>query len=416
MNKLSFNSIDPNAFRVMPGETGGAADLRRDRADIITEGRLLYSEYARKGVAAIRAASGNPESVGAPVLSAQGYAELNRKFQQEHLLYCAKRACAMDDMDAPEDYAQFRAMGQRFYANANFLRMLQGIYQEIITPIAPRVYSEAVDTIADTVELGFGETHAISVGSGDIPVFQDSAWGSARSVPANRFYSKDITLNPQPKTAEIRAKWMQMVGNNMDFGAFFSNIVSGMYAKTMAMWANTLAAATSGGASYIPAGLTGTFNQLNWVTIANKLSAANNTTLGNLFATGSMVALSKVLPTQVTGSTNVTMDAAIATLLGAEYTRGGYLGQYMGVRLLPMMDALKPGTQFTTVDTVLSPNDIYMMSGNGRKPLTIAYNSATPIQVEIRPENTASFEYIVNLTIALDVAAVFSSRVGMITV
>ncbi|MBR2582202.1 MAG: hypothetical protein IKD61_02280 [Oscillospiraceae bacterium] len=411
MNKLSLNSVDQSCFRVAASET---ADNSKARADIVSEGRLLFFEHSRKGANALRKASGGV-LLEESRLSETAYSALNKTFQVEHLLYAAKKACDVTGETAPETFEQFKRLSQNFYSNGTFLKVLQGIYQEIITPILPAVYSEAVDRFADVVEVGFGETYAISVGSDDIPVFQDSAWGSARSVPANRFYSRDITLNPQPKTAEIRAKWMQLVGNNMDFGRFFANLVAGMYAKTMALWNSALMTAASG-TTYIPSGLTGTFSNANWINIANKLSAVNNTTISNLFATGSMVALSKVLPTDVTGSTNVNMDAAIATLLGADYTRSGYLGEFMAVRLMPLMDAVIPGTQYSTVSTVLSPNDIWMLAGNGRKPLTMAYHRDTPISIEIEPERTASFELIFNLTIALDSAAVFASKIGHITV
>lgn len=412
MNKLTLNSVDQSCFRVSAAET---ADNSHARADIVSEGRLLFWEHSRKGVDMLRKASKSGAPVGEAKLNDTEYSSLNKSFQAEHLLYAAKKACEVTGMEAPDSFDAFKRMSQQFYTNSIFLKVLQGIYQEIIYPILPAVYSEAVDQFADVVEVGFAETYAISVGSSDIPVFQDSAWGAARSVPANRFYSKDIVLNPQPKTAEIRMKWMQLVGNNMDFGRFFANLAAGMYAKTMALWNAALTAAASNTA-YIPSGLSNTFSSPNWVTLANKVAAVNNTTVSNLFATGSMVALSKVLPTTVTGSTNVNMDAAIATLLGADYTRSGYLGEFMAVRLLPLMDAVVPGTQYSTVNTILSPNDIWMMAGNGRKPMVIAYNAATPISIEIEPERTASFELILNLTTALDSAAVFSSRIGHITV
>ncbi|MBQ1779723.1 MAG: hypothetical protein IIZ93_16340, partial [Acidaminococcaceae bacterium] len=65
---------------------------------------------------------------------------------------------------------------------------------------------------------------------------------------------------------------------------------------------------------------------------------------------------------------------------------------------------------------ILSNNDIWMMAANGRKPLTIAYNSATPITIEIDPTKSADFEIGLNLTIALDSAAVFASKIAHFTV
>lgn len=409
MNKISLNSIDQSIFRV------NAEGNLKERADIVAEGRTLFYEHTRRGKAAINKALKLNEEIPAALISESEYGALNRTFQKEHLLYAAKVACASTGETAPQTWDEFKKQGQRFYNHKGFWATLQGIYQEIASPILPAVYSEAVDVFADTVEVGFGETYALSIESGDIPVFQDSAYGSSWSVPANRFYSRDYVLNPQPRTAMIVAKWHQLVGNNVDFGRFFANITAGMYAKTMAMWNQAITAAASD-TTLVPSGLSSTFSNVNFVTQANKVAAVNNTQIGNLFCTGNLVALSKVLPTQVTGSTNVNMDAAIATLLGADYTRSGYLGEFMGVRLMPLTDVIVPGTQFTTVSTVLASNRIWIMSTSGRKPMTIGYTAETPISVELEPMKNAAWEVGINLTISLDMISVFSSKVSTLTI
>lgn len=409
MNKITLNSVDRSIFQV------NASGNAMERADIIAEGRALFFEQARKGKTAINKALKLNDEIPAEQVKEAEYPALNRMFQRDHLLYAAKVACASTGETAPETWEDFKKQGQRFYNNKAFWATLQGIYQEIVTPILPAVYSDAVDVFADTVEVGFGETYALSIGSQDIPVFQDSAYGSSWSVPANRFYSRDYVLNPQPKTAMIVAKWHQLVGNNEDFGRFFANITAGMYAKTMAMWNQAITAAASD-TTLVPSGLSSTFSNVNFVTQANKVAAVNSTQLGSLFCTGNMVALSKVLPTQVTGSTNVNMDAAIATLLGADYTRSGYLGEFMGVRLLPLTDVIVPGTQFTTVSTVLASNRIWIMSASGRKPMTIGYTAETPITVELEPMRNAAWEVGINLTISLDMVSVFSSKVATLTI
>ncbi len=412
MSKLTLNSISPSVFVVNAADGSG---IERQRADIVAKGRMLAYEHAAMGKNAMLRANGKAETEHT-VLTQTGYRQLNEKFQQEHLLYAAKLCCMHTGENAPTDFDAFRRNGQKFFRNRDFYRVLQGIYQEIVTPIIPAVYSEAVDMLAEVYEVGFGETKQITVNSNDIPVFQDSSWGASRSVPRNRFYSKDYTLNPQPKTAQINAKWFQLVGNNQDFGAFFANLAAGMYAKTMGMWNEALTAAKSD-TTLIPSNLTFAFESTNWMTAANRLAALNNTGIGGLFATGSMVALSKVLPTQATGSTNVNMDAALSMLLGGTYNSRGYLGEFMSIPLLPMRDVIVPGTQNTAPETLLSGNDIWMMASAGRKPLAIAYNSATPITIEIDPVmDAADFEIALNLTIALDIVAVFSSKIAHITV
>ena len=412
MAKLSLNSIPNSVFKVNASEV---ADKNATRASIVSAGRLLAAEYAKKGVAKLREASHRADPVDAPVLNSTTYKELNERFQADHMLYAAQRVCDFTGEEAPSSFEEFKRNSLRYYGNKQFYAVLQGIYQEIITPILPAVYSEAVDVFADVVSVGFGETYQVTVDSNDIPIFQDTAWGAQRSIPRNRFYSKDITLNPQPKAAMITAKWTQLVSNGYDFGRFFANITAGMYAKTMGMW-NAVMTAAASDTSLVPTGLTNTFSSVNWVALANKLAALHNTSISNIVAFGGAVALSKVLPTQATGSSNTAMDAALATLLGADYLRSGYLGEYMGVRLMPLTDAVIPGTQNGNVSTILSTSNIWLMAGNGRKPLTIAYNAETPITFEMDPTKTGDFEIGINMTMALEAAAIFADRAGIITI
>lgn len=405
MAKLNLNSVSNEVFAINGND---------QREDIVAKGRVLFYEHALKGKMAVLSAKGQNTPVQR-TMNDRGYKQLNEQFQRESLLYAAKLACASTGKKAPESWEEFKRNGGEYYGNARFYAVLQGIWQEVIIPILPAVYSEALSDFAETVEIELGQTYAVSIGSNDIPVFQDSSWGASRSVPRNRFYSRDYTLNPTPKSCWITAKWMQLVGTNMDFGVFFANMVAGMYAKTMGMWNEAMTTATED-TSLIPTNLNFTFNNQNWVKGANKIAALNNTTISDVFATGGTVALSKVLPNTVTGSTNVNMDAAIATLLGADYTKAGYLGQFMAVRLMPMRDVIIPGTQNTTVDTMLSENDIWMLAGNGRKPLTIGYTSGTPISIEMDPTRAADFEIGINLTIALDSVATFASKIAHFTV
>ena len=407
MSRLTINSITSDAFRANAG--GDSA-----RASIITAGCTLAYNHAIKGHNAMSAALGRNDAIN-DRLSAKDYRELNERFQHEHLVYCAKLACDPVGTTAPANFDEFKRQGQNFYRNQRFFAALAALYQEIITPILPAVYSEAVSLFADVVEVGFGETAVITVNSNDIPVFQDSAWGASRSVPRNRFYAKEYTLNPTPRTCQINAKWTQLVANGTDFGMFFANLAAGMYAKTMALW-NAAMQAAAGNTALIPSGLTYVFSSQNWIRLANKLAAVNNTPISNIFAFGGAVALSKVLPTDVTGSTNVNMDAAMAEFLGADYNRSGYLGEFMSVMLRPLTDVVIPGTQNGNVTTMLSENQIWMMAGNGRKPLTIAYNRDTPITLEVDPSKAGDMEIALNMTTAIDSVAVFASKVGLITV
>lgn len=406
MAKLTLNSISQDIFAV-----NNAAS---ERENIIGMGRAIAFDYAARATNDLHSALKIAEKTDRLINGAQ-YSALNKKFQQEHFLYAAKIACANNGMQAPETFEDFKKKLPLFKNNQSFLATLMGIYTEVLTPIIPAVYSEAVGMFAEMVTVGVGESYHVTVGSGDIPIFQDSAWGASRSVPRNRFYEKDYTLVPSPRTAQCNWKWAQLVGNNVDFGKYFANITAGIYSKTLVLWNNAMVAA-AGNTAMVPSGLIYTFSSQNWVAAANKVAALNGTKISNVVGIGGAVALSKVLPTQVTGATNVNMDAAIATLLGADYTRMGYLGEYMGVRLMPVDDAIVPNTQFSTVQTVLNATQVWLMAGNGYKPLTIAYNEDTPIQLDVDPSKSGDMELAVNITISLDAIALFQSKMALINI
>lgn len=406
MAKLTLNSISQDIFAVNSNAS--------ERENIVGMGRAIAYDYAVRATNALHDALHVAEHTDRLITSAQ-YSALNKKFQHEHFLYAAKIACTNNGMKAPETFEDFRKNLMLYKSNQSFLATLMGIYTEILTPIIPAVYSEAVGLFAEMVTVGIGESYQVTVDSGDIPIFQDSAWGASRSVPRNRFYSKDYTLVPSPRTAQCNWKWSQLIGNNVDFGKYFANITAGIYSKTLVLWNSAMAEAASNPA-LVPSGLQYTFSNQNWVAAANKVAALNNTKISNIMGIGGAVALSKVLPNNVTGSTNVNMDAAIATMLGADYTRTGYLGEFMAVRLMPIDDAIIPNTQFSTVQTVLDQTKIWLMAGNGYKPLTIAYNEDTPIQLEVDPSKAGDMELAVNITISLDSIALFQSKMALVTV
>jgi hypothetical protein len=71
---------------------------------------------------------------------------------------------------------------------------------------------------------------------------------------------------------------------------------------------------------------------------------------------------------------------------------------------------------YSNPTTMLSTTNVWMLAGNGYKPMTIATNSGTPIQLEIDPTKSADFEIGINITMSIDSVAVFASKVGLITV
>jgi hypothetical protein len=396
---------------VNASDCGGDAE----RAKIIASGRLLMCEHTGNGAnllsKAIKRDNANDYT---PTLNSMQYNELNEKFQQKMLMFAAKRPAASDGSEPPADYEAFRRNSMSYYGDSIFYRVLQGIVREVVAPILPTTYSEAVGVFANTVEVGIGETYQLDIGSNDIPVFQDSSWGALRSVPENRLYDKSYVLNPQPKTAKMGIKWSQLVGNKVDFGRFFASLAAGMYSKTMAMW-NTVLLAASADTTLVPSSLAVTYSDANYITAAAKIAALNQTSITNVICFGGAIPLSRILPSQSIGSAQVNMDAALAVLLGLDRARMGYIGEHLGTRLMPLVDAIVPGTQNTAPTLILPNNRVWLMAANSYKPMTIAYNSGMPLNIEFDPMKTADMTMGVSVTIAIDVVATISAKIATVT-
>lgn len=274
-------------------------------------------------------------------------------------------------------------------------------------------YSSALDWLAETVTVPLGQTYELDVMSNDIFVFQDDSWGASRSKPSNYLYSHPITLNPTLRTAKATIKWYQLVGNDADMGAFFNSISAGMYNKITALWNKAMQAAI-GNQFYVPTAMTFTNTSANWVNAAKKVSMVNGTKYWNVVAFGDPSALTQALPSGNVNASSVNLDAALATMLGIDWTRYGYLGEYMGIRLMPVDNVIVPGTQNTTVTELLPSDQVWLFPMNGYKPIYIGMEEGTPITLELDPSQTADMTIDIMVSVSLDSVPVFGSKGAVI--
>lgn len=407
---IKFNSINQAVFNSSSPEFNA---VESERADIVTCGRLLMMEHTGKSANSLRKLEKRPEEytpvlTGAPG-SGRNYGETNKNLQAKLMMYCAKRACAVTGEIPPADFQQFQKEQRKFLTNDIFLKTLSGVMRDIITPILPVTYSSALDWLAETVTVPLGQTYELDVMSNDIFVFQDDSWGASRSKPSNYLYSYPITLNPTLRTAKATIKWYQLVGNDADMGAFFNAISAGMYNKITALWNKAMQAAI-GSQFYVPTAMTFTNTTANWVNAAKKVSMVNGTKYRNVVAFGDPSALAQVLPSGNANASSVNLDSALSTMLGIEWTRYGYIGEYMGIRLMPIDNAIVPGTQNTTVTELLPSDQAWLFPMNGYKPIYIGMEEGTPITLELDPSQTADMTIDVMVSVSVDAVPVFGSR------
>jgi hypothetical protein len=345
-------------------------------------------------------------------MSADEYSKVNEATRNKIMLFCAERADNIEGREKPEDYQAFLSRSRDYAKNPTFLRTLAGIVRDIVKPMLPYVVSNALDELAQMVNVPFGQTYEITVGSNDIFLFQDSSWGASRSVPENTLYDYPITLNPSPRSCSATAKWYQLVGNDADFGLWLNAIYAGLYSKIMALWNSAMTAAAAN-TFFVPSYLTfGSFTSANFNNAVELVSAVNHVPVSGLIAYGRRPVLAKALPT------STAQDAALTYMLGREWMDNGYMGTIQGVRSFALTNAMVPGTQNTTGGLVINDSKIYIAAskGNGYAPIYIGFEDGSPITLEMEPHETADMTLNVNVTASLDVKAVFGTKLAVITV
>lgn len=394
--KLSLNSVPASML------TGSD-----DREKLVALGRVLMMEANGKEYNKIR----NNNSYTSR-MSADEYAKVNEGTRNKIMLFCAERADAIEGREKNDDYTVFLSRARDYYKNPTFLRTLAGIVQDIVRPMLPYVTSNALDELAQTVNVPFGETYEITVASNDIFMFQDSSWGASRSVPENTLYDYPITLNPSPRSCSATAKWYQLVGNDADFGMWLNAIYAGLYSKIMAMW-NAAMTSAANGTFFVPSYLKfASFTSANFNSAVELVSAVNHVPVSGLVAYGRRPVLAKALPT------GTAQDAALTYMLGREWMDNGYMGTIQGVRSFALTNAMIPGTQNTTGGLVISDSKIYLAAsrGNGYAPIYVGFEDGAPITLEFEPHETADMTLNVNVTASIDVKAVFGTKLAVITV
>ena len=398
IESLKLNSA-PSALFASDGD---------ERNDVIAGGRLLLAEEHGKMAKKFR-----PNETYEPRMSEDVYRKTNENLTHRTLMFCAKVAAAQSGKNAPENYAAFLSHQREYMSDPNFLRCLSGIVKEVISPLLPYTTSNALGELAFVDKVAIGQTYEVTVKSNDIFMFQDSSWGASRSVPKNYLYDGNVTINPQPRSAAVKVKWYQLVGNQnggADIGRYYMALAGGLNNKILALWNAAMTAATS--SAKIPAYLKKTgYTTPNWISLAKAVSQANGVDRTRIIAYGDWLALSKVLPE------GTTQDAALTYQLGREWFAKGYLGTAMGVPMVELTNAYAAGTvNLDSATEMLPTNTIYMVANAGDQyaPVYIIYED-DPIVLEMTPDRTGDASIDVNMTASVAAEPVLAGKMGVMS-
>ena len=87
----------------------------------------------------------------------------------------------------------------------------------------------------------------------------------------------------------------------------------------------------------------------------------------------------------------------------------------MGVRLMPIENAIVPGTQNTTVTEIVPADKIWLFAMSGYRPVYIGIEEGTPITIELDPSTTADMTIDVMVSLSIDAVPVMASKCAVIT-
>lgn len=424
LNSISKSVFDATDVRASENDkvklrTNGAGDSYQtiSRRDIVSSGRVVACEYIGQFVNQNKLTIEKYNSMLKD--TGMDYASVQKAHKERKLLYCAAQICKLTGETAPQTFEEFERFQLNYANDPQFLRTMAAIDREILMPI----YFDVIDAVGMGLiqwePIGFGSTKEITVRSNDVFLFEDSSWGSSRSTSKNYLYAKTITLNPMPVSCNATIKWFQDVVAG-DAGRYYAAIMLGLYNKIYARTIRTMNAVINDDEqTYIPSDLTSeTYSTANWVQITDLVAAANGVRVDDLMAIGTRSALSSLLPVDKEGGAMTGLQYG----LGEAWFYNGYLPKAGGVDLFPVTPVIVPGTQNSTLDTIDTGDNIYILAKGLYRPLYGAYYDGTPITLTATPsggngfaQGTADFTIDINVTATMDIKPVFASKVGVVT-
>ena len=417
---LKLNSIPARVFDAQETQdvkvklnSASGSSREISRKEIVATGRLVACEYFGNF---INKRPNQIEKYNSRIADKPyDYATLSRKHQEKKLLFCAAQVAKITGKEAPTSFEEIRSNAS-YATDALFLRVMAEIDRDILDPLFFSVIDAVGMDLMQWETTAFGATKEITVRSNDVFRWEDSSWGSGKSTSKNYLYAKTITLNPKVYSCNATIKWYQDIVAG-DAGRYYAAIMLGMYNKIYAINIQALKSAVAG-KSYIPAGLTAdTYTTQNWIKITDLVAAANGVRVQDLMAVGTRSALSNLLPVDGNGGAITGLQYG----LGEQWFTNGYLPKAGGIDLFPVTPVIVPGTQNSTLDTIDTGNDIYILAKGLYKPMYGAYMEGAPITLTATPggtgnaQGTADFTIDINAGAMFDIKPVFASKVGVVT-
>lgn len=417
---LKLNSMTNDLFEVKNNNDAKFRSCGRalSRNDIISVGRLVATEHIGQRFNEMNAARKITDKYVSRFNGTKmDYASAAKEFADSRFLFCATiayKARGIDEIKSLEEVKRDVTLAR----DQNFMNAMAAIDAEVLEPLLFRVFDDASAEMLQWETTPLGSTKEITIESNDAFLFEDGSWGSGHSTSKNYLYAQTITMTPKMKTANATIKWYQNVVNG-DPGWYYGAIMRGMWNKIYAMFVGGLTKAAAD-TKYMPSALKATtYTTQNFLQVSQNVAAANGLRRSDLVAYGTALALNNVVPQDTQGAI-----LGMSYGLGEQWFYNGYLPRAGQVALAEVLPAVVPGTQNTTIKTIFPDDVIYIAArgGRGYAPMYGVRAEGSPITITATPsggngmaQGTADFTIDINVGAMFDIAPVFATKVGQIT-
>ena len=275
------------------------------------------------------------------------------------------------------------------------------VIAQVVTAIVPEVVNEDFEAyIAEVHQIGWGDTARFIIESNDLFKVNSKAEGVRKGVD-QPMYNQEYTVNPHQVEISTHIEWYPFAAGQFDMGNFALKIARSFEAYIFIKVVKGMAEATTKfGAGYTANGITPTL----WGGLKAKVSAANGGM--DVVAIGTEIALSNV---------HNTVSAQYDVAIGGEMNARGYLGEYLGVKLIALKNAMKPGTVNSAAPQLVLPdNRIYFIPVGGARPVKIVFEG-NEVSVMYNPLETSDMRLGLTISLHLGIAVICGPKFGTIT-
>ena len=287
----------------------------------------------------------------------------------------------------------------RVRKDLTFKDNFNAVIAEVIIAAAPMVSApKYTDSLAEVVQVGFGDTARFQANSNALFKVNEIAEGVQRGV-LQPIYNTEYTVNATPVQIATGIQWYQVAAGSFDWGMFGlragKSFESYIFLKIIA----AMTSATSKvGAGYSASGMT----DANWDNLSERVRAANGG--ADVYAIGTVTALGQVIPT----ANYLQMG------LGEEVAKEGALSRYHGTPLVICPNVLKPTTINSTADLALPTDKIYFVGADTYRPVKVVFEGDSVV-VEEDPNTNADRSYNITITYRIGIAAITGSKFGTLS-